>query len=280
MTSEIVSNNRTPVVAAARFILGGVSDLRVILVRPKAAENVGSAARAMKNFGAQSLYLVAPRCEVGARAYALASHAGDVLDRHTVCDSLADAVAGCKLVLGTTARPRQYDRRVYTPRQAANTLHAEGVALVFGPEDFGLSNDDLAHCQGYIQIPTGDYASLNLAQAVQLVVYEWFIARHTPEESGGAQGAVIAPDLADAAPREQLERMYDQLIDTLHTIGYTDPQREASAERLFRGIFDRAALSEREVAALRGLWSQTVWAAKQSPDTLRRKFGSERFGKD
>lgn len=246
----------------------------------------------MKNFGAESLYLVAPRCEVGARAYALASHAGDVLNRHTVCDSLADAVAGCKLVLGTTARPRQYDRRVYTPRQAANTLSpkkategaAEGVALVFGPEDFGLSNDDLAHCQGHIQIPTGDYASLNLAQAVQLIVYEWFIARHTPAESSGASGAVIAPDLApdlaDAAPREQLERMYDQLIDTLHTIGYTDPQREASAERLFRGIFDRAALSEREVAALRGLWSQTVWAAKQSPDTLRRKFGSERFGKD
>ncbi len=254
------------------------------------AENVGATARAMKNFGVTDLYLVAPRCEVGTRAYALASHAGDVLDRHVRGDTLAEAVAGCKLVLGTTARPRQYDQRVYTPRDAAATFPAAtfpdgGVALVFGPEDFGLSNDDLAHCQGYIQIPTSDYASLNLAQAVQVIVYEWFVTHQQGRSADEASSPLpttqpSAPDLADAAPRDRVERMYDQLIDTLHTIGYTDAQREASAQRLFRGIFDRAALSEREVAALRGLWSQTVWAAKQPPEVLREKLGDDVFGRD
>ena len=129
---------------------------------------------------------------------------------------------------------------------------------MFGPEDFGLSNEDLDHCQGYIRIPTSDYASLNLAQAVQLVAYEWFVVHR---KEGGQE----VKDLSELAPRESLEPMYAQLMDTLHLIGYTDAQREASARELFRGIFDRAELSEREVLALRGLWRQVTWAANNLP---------------
>ena len=210
----------------------------------------------MKNFGLDELYLVAPQREVGKRAFALASHAGDVLERAVHCDALFEAVSGCKLVLGTTARPRTNRQRVYSAREAAQTLPAEEVAVAFGPEDFGLSNEDLDHCQGYIQIPTSDYASLNLAQAVQLVAYEWFVAEQTPRQE---------VQLRDLAPREIMEPMYTQLLDTLHLIGYTDAQREASARELFRGIFDRAELSEREVLALRGLWRQVTWAAKHLP---------------
>ena len=234
--------------------------LRIILVRPKEPANVGAAARAMKNFGLAELYLVAPQRPINKRAYALASHAGDLLEGARTCDTLAEAVAGCKLVLGTTARPRAGGQRRYSARKAAQTFPTDGVAVVFGPEDFGLSNEDLDHCQGYIQIPTSDYASLNLAQAVQLVAYEWFVAGETSEEG--------AKDLRSLAPREVLEPMYGQLMETLHLIGYTDAQREASARTLFRAVFDRAELSEREVLALRGLWRQVAWAARNTPEVV------------
>lgn len=228
--------------------------LRTVLVRTKEPGNIGSSARALKNFDLTDLYLVAPQRPLNRQAFALASHAGDVLENARVCESIAEAVTGCTLVLGTTARPRASDALVYTPREAAETLPREGVAILFGPEDYGLSNEDLRHCQGYIQIPTADYASLNLAQAVQLVAYEWFVA------SGAWQGH--EPQERDRASRERLEGMYGHLLETLHTIGYTDAQREGSAESLFRSIFDRAELSEREVAALRGLWRQVLWASR------------------
>ncbi|WMT57438.1 RNA methyltransferase [Truepera radiovictrix] len=224
--------------------------LRIVLVRPKDPANVGAAARAMKNFGLGDLHLVAPQRPIGRRAYALASHAQDVLQRAVEHESVAEALKGCTLVLGTTARERR-EGRMYTPREAAQTLTPEGLAVLFGPEDFGLSNDDLKHCQGYIRIPTAAYASLNLAQAVQLVAYEWFV---TSQE----QPPPSPPE--ERAARELLEGMYDHLLKTLHLIGYTDAQRQGSAERLFRAIFDRADLSAREVAALRGLWRQVAWA--------------------
>ena len=234
-----------------------MSALRIVLVRPKDPANIGASARAMKNFGLAELYLVAPQRNLSRHAYALASHAEDVLDGATVCETVADALTGCALVLGTTARPRAAEARVYTPREAAETLPREGVAVLFGPEDYGLSNEDLRHCQGYIRIPTAQYASLNLAQAVQLVAYEWFVA---------AGGEDVAAARSAFAPRELLEGMYAHLLSTLHHIGYTDAQREASAETMFRGIFDRAGLSEREVAALRGLWRQVQWAARNKRD--------------
>ena len=218
---------------------------------------MGACARAMKNFGLSDLFLVAPQRQVGATARALASHAGDVLEEAVYCDTLEEAVTDLKLVLGTTARPRAAEGQVYTLREAATTFPAEGVGIMFGPEDFGLSNDDLAHCQGYIRIPTAAYASLNLAQAVGLVAYEWFAA-HAEETH--------SPDLTDLAPRDELEPFYTQLLSTLHLIGYTDAQRERSADRLFRSVFDRAGLSSREVLALRGLCRQIVWAVKNSDE--------------
>ena len=231
-----------------------MSALRIVLVRPKDPANIGASARAMKNFGLTELVLVAPQRGLSRHAYALASHAEDVLNAAVICQTVPEALTGCTLALGTTARPRAGEARVYTPRKAAETIPREGVAVLFGPEDYGLSNDDLRHCQGYIQIPTAAYASLNLAQAVQLVAYEWFIA--AAEERASRQRSV--------APRELLEGMYTQLLHTLHQIGYTDAQRQGSADTLFRSIFDRADLSEREVAALRGLWRQVLWAARNT----------------
>ena len=237
--------------------------LRIVLVRPKDPANIGSSARAMKNFGLNELYLASPQRPVNRHAYALASHAGDVLDSAVICETVAETLVGCTLVLGTTARPRDSEMRVYSPREAAETLPQGGIAILFGPEDYGLSNEDLRHCQGYIQIPTAEYASLNLAQAVQLVAYEWFVASHRETHRENRQETQTAA--REVASRERLEGMYAHLLGMLHTIGYTDAQREGSADAMFRAIFDRAELSEREVAALRGVWRQVLWAAANHP---------------
>ncbi len=231
--------------------------LRIILVNPKLPANIGSSARAMKNFGFHELYIVSSKHKLEAKAYALASHASDVLDNAVVCNTLKDALADCSFSLGTTARARKDDRGTYTARKAASNFcplsQKEKVALVFGREDWGLSNEDLDLCQGYIQIPTAEYASLNLAQAVQIVVYEWF--------STDNEVALTKPQFdSTLATREKVERMYAKLLKVLHLIKYTDKQREESAMRLMRRIFDKAQLNEREVSAIHGLWRQVKWA--------------------
>lgn len=237
-----------------------MATVRIVLVRPKAAENVGAAARAMKNFGLRELVLVAPRCRIDRSARALASHAGDVLDEARIVGDLDAALAGTRWAVGTSARPRASEAvREHAPDEGLATLPAEGGALVFGPEDHGLANDELDRCQALIRIPTAAYASINLAQAVNLLSYRWFVTRR-----GGAR-----PEKPpEAAERDQMERMYGQLVELWHLIGYTDPQREAATLRLFRGLLDRARPTRRELAALRGLISQAAWAAERDPQQL------------
>ncbi|MEX2542225.1 MAG: RNA methyltransferase [Trueperaceae bacterium] len=239
--------------------------LRIILVATKHSGNVGSVARAMKNFGLVDLVLVAPRCRLDRQAYALASHAADVLDRARIVGSAGEALAGRTRVLGTTARLRASPSfEVLAPRPAVAGLPVEGGAVMFGPEDTGLSNTELDLCQAAVRIPTADYASLNLAQAVNVIAYEWFVRsgpQLLPSSADGAQAV-------EAATREEIEPMISQLVDTLLHIGYTDALKAPSVEHMFRRMLDRAALSKREVAALRGLWSQARWAADQPPDAI------------
>ncbi len=233
---------------------------RIILVGSKNSANVGAAARAMKNFGFTDLYLASPRCTIDAQARALASHAGDVLDDAVITVGLAAALAGCTWAVGTTARGRASENNVVLDAEAGlRQLPAEGSALVFGPEDTGLSNADLDLCQAYITIPTADYASINLAQAVNILCYQWFQLQ---------QAGTEFQESAGLAARDQLEGMYGQLMATLHHIGYTDRLRAAGVEHMYRRLFDRARLTAHEVAALRGLWSQTRWAADQPPERV------------
>ncbi len=273
---------------------------RIVLVSTKDSANVGACARAMKNFGLGDLVLVAPRCTVDRRAHALASHASDVLEAARVVGTVEEAIADRRWVVGTSARLRGAGNfTVHTPRSVAAALQGGDSAVLFGPEDHGLDNDALNRCQAYVSIPTAPYASLNLAQAVVVVAYEWFQARTRPSaaagavdagrthEAGGgsapADGGRVLPSATDtgvvdagageAARRDQMERFYRQLLATFHHIGFTDPMRERSVDRLFRGIFDRVALSRREVAALRGLLSQVGWAADQPPERLPGRRG-------
>lgn len=234
--------------------------MRIVLVRPKNPENVGAAARAMKNFGHAELWLVAPRCRRDRRAYALASHAGDVLDAAREVDDLDAALAGTTWVLGTTARSRLDGFEIRAPRDGLGDLPDDGGALVFGPEDTGLERAELERCQGVLRIPTAAYASLNLAQAVNVVLYERFQQGAPPAGEGEAE--------EPPAPRETVEAMVAQLRGLLHRIGYTDAQRERAALHNFRRLFDRAALRPRDVDLLRGLLRQAAWAAEQPPERL------------
>ncbi|MEX2535588.1 MAG: RNA methyltransferase [Trueperaceae bacterium] len=237
---------------------------RIILVGTKHSGNLGSVARAMKNFGLDDLVLVAPRCKVDRQAYAMASHAGDVLDGARTVPDTAQALSGCTLVLGTTARDRASPSyEILTPRVAAARLPSQGGAIMFGPEDTGLSNTDLDRCQVAVRIPTAEYASLNLAQAVNVMAYEWFV-----RDAAGDEPLDSTQEEPRAAPREEFEPMIAQLMETLLYIGYTDELKAGSVEHMFRRLLDRASPTSREIAALRGLWSQTHWAANQPVEAL------------
>ena len=153
----------------------------------------------------------------------------------------------------------------FSPQGLIEFLPRAGGAIVFGPEDFGLSNEELDRCQALVSIPTAEYTSLNLAQAVGLMAYEWFRAYPI--------SGIDLPESRQLAPREDHEALYRHLLTVLHHIGYTDDMRERSADHLFRRVFDRAQLDSREVAALRGLCQQVIWAADQTPEQIpgRRK---------
>lgn len=234
--------------------------MRIILVRPQEPGNIGSAARVMKNFGLSELVLVAPQCELSKEAFYMATHAKDIVASAQVVAETREAVAGCTFVLGTSARERRseaYD--VFTPRDAARQLSREGLGIMFGPEAAGLSNEDLDYCQAFVKIPTSAFSSLNLAQAVNLIAYEFFVSQ--VDEGVSRQ----PPDLA---PREDLERLYEHFLEVALHIGYTDAQRLAQTEHMYRRIFDRARLTSREVTALHGLWRQVKWAAEYAPKAL------------
>jgi TrmH family RNA methyltransferase len=174
-----------------------------------------------------------------------------------VVASTAEAVAGCTLVLGTTARARRSEAyEIFTPRDAAQTFEREGLGLMFGPEATGLSNEDLDHCQALVRIPTSAFSSLNLAQAVNLIAYEFFVSQ---VDAGKSKQP---PDLAE---RGALERLYQHFLDAARHIGYADEANLRQTEHMYRRIVDRARLTEREVTALHGLWRQMVYAADHGP---------------
>lgn len=231
---------------------------RVILVRPKMSANIGSSARAMKNFAMTELYLVNPLRELNDDAYALAAHAKDVVGNAIFCSTLEDALADIPVALATTARSRRGEKPLYTARQAAEIYAGQKVALLFGAEDAGLSNEELETCQAIITIPTSHYASLNLAQAVQVVCYEFFLAQNTVTHPKTA--------MPERAARDQMERFYHELSQVLLRIDYSDPNREKAVMRLMRRIFDKAELTARELAALRGLVRQMNWAIQTKDD--------------
>jgi len=248
----------------------GLERVRVVLVRPQHAGNVGAAARAMKNMGLERLVLVAPQHWDPAQATTMAVHAADVLARLRRAESLAEAIADCGLVVGTSGRATATQLGALSPRTLAPEIVAASatndVALVFGPEDHGLSNDDLARCQRVVSIPTADaYGSLNLAQAVLVCAYELLLAAAA---DGGT--AAAAPTGAAAhggggtrtlAASERLELMYAKLETALRAIGFLHRDNATPMMRALRRTLGRAALDEQEAAVFLGLARQIAWVA-------------------
>ena len=232
--------------------------LAVVLVSPKTPGNMGAAARAMLNMGASDLRLVAPRGDhLSSEALAFAVHAQGVLRSAKVYPTLQTALADRDLSVGTTARHRadlpdpQHPARL-RPLVAA----AYAPALVFGPEESGLSNEDLELCALSVRVPTADYASLNLAQAVLLVCYE-FLQGQTGQAAGEGMPADASP--RRVATRFEMDGVYAHLRDTMLITGYSDELRLTHTLRLWRTWLDRARLSTPETRLLRGLLRQVRW---------------------
>jgi TrmH family RNA methyltransferase len=239
--------------------------MRIILVRPRGGANVGAVARAMKNMGLDDLVLVRPAVVRAFWSKAMAVHAEDVLSRARRCDSLAEAVADCGLVAGTTSRQGSYRRAAVAPRDAASHLIAAAtanrVALVFGPEDHGLSNEDLKLCQQLIMIPTApEYPSLNLAQAVMVCGYELFLAAQTT--------AVPTQELAQAA---RVEFMFERMQAAFLSIGFLHSDNPDHIMFALRRVLGRAQLEEQDVNIGLGLARQIEWFGRGGWRTMAEK---------
>ena len=237
-----------------------LATVRIVLVRARGAANVGAAARAMKNLGAVDLVLVCPRFPRLAAAERMAVHARDVVRGARIVADLGAAVADCRLVVGTTCRGGGYRTAAAEPMEVLAPLllgaAARGpVAIVFGPEDRGLTNDDLRHCQRLCTLDTdAEYPSLNLAQAVLLVCWEL--------RRAAGDGVRPAPG-ATAAPAAMVQQLYIHLHAALGAIGFLNPQNPEHIMFPLRRLLGRAAVTEHEVRILRGMARQRTWAAER-----------------
>ncbi|MDM7324875.1 MAG: RNA methyltransferase [Thermus sp.] len=233
--------------------------IRIVLVEPQEPMNVGAVARAMRNFGLSRLFLVNPSPRVGPpwarEAYWLAVHAEEVLDRAVAVESLREALEGVSFVVATTGRPREiYPAPVVTAREVPrHVISVRGeVALVFGRETFGLTNEELDWAHLIATIPTApEQPSLNLAQAVVVFAYELYLASLEEVQPTSRE------DLADVGT---LEGFFSDLGRYVLQVGFTDEHRYPYAMRRLRRIFHKARLSKGEVQLLRGLLHQSRYA--------------------
>jgi len=220
----------------------------------------------MKNMGLGDLAIVGGGRTRSFWARAMAVHAGEILREARRFSTLREAVADCSLVVGTTCRGGLYRSHSRSPRELASMIvagaHAQKPALVFGPEDHGLSNRELKHCQWLITIPAHpDYPSLNVAQAVMICLYEIFLAalKQAPVE--------VIP----RAPAESVERLFDRMRRALLKIGFLDSQNPDHILLALRWLLGRAGLEERDVRVLNGLFRQIEWYAEQGWSVVEEK---------
>lgn len=235
-------------------------NVRIVLVGPLYGGNVGSVCRAMANTGLSELVLVSPAATLDyneARMMAVA--AGDILEKRREVAVLEEAVGDCGLVMGTTVRPGLYRQHVRTPREWAPEILSSAsvgkVALVFGRETWGLTNEELAICTNLIQIPTSpDYPSLNLAQAVLICCYELFVASGTFE-----------PPMEKSTPcsTKTREHMFHMWEEMLREVGFMNDQKAGHMMLGVRRIFSRSPLTTDDVNILMGIARQTLWKARQ-----------------
>lgn len=244
-----------------------LANIRIVLTRTSHPGNIGAAARAMKTMGLSRLVLVDPAVFPNSQADAMASGAADLLTQARVCATLAEALADTTLALGVSARRRDIVSEVLTPPEASIRLLTEAqtgpVALVFGNETSGLSNEELSLCQGLVTIAANpEYSSLNLAAAVQVLSYEirqaWLAHASWPQ-----------PEL-DAATGDEMERFYRHLETALAELAFLNPGSPGKLMLKLRRLFARTRLAKEEVNILRGILT-AAQEAKQGTNGARNR---------
>ncbi len=242
--------------------------IRIVLVHTSHPGNIGGVARAMKNMGLGRLYLVQPKRFPDHEADWRAASAQDVLADAVVCESVEQAISDCHFVVGTSARGRRIPWPLQNPRQCAPQIAQAAdngeVAILFGREDRGLTNEELQQCHLHLNIPTSEaYSSLNLAMAVQIVAYE--LKMHEVGEGDPAEAQWDAP----FSTNEEVERFYQHLEQTLVDIEFLNPAAPRQLMTRLRRLYSRVRLDEMELNILRGIltetqkWVQRVKSSKE-----------------
>lgn len=243
-----------------------LASIRIVLIETTHPGNIGSTARAMKTMGLTSLYLVNPKLFPDYKAYELAAGADDILHNAQVVTNLDQALSGCQLILATSARPRGLSLPGLDPHSAAELIANKAddtqVAILFGPEHSGLTNEVLLKCHYHINIPSNpEYSSLNLAMSVQIMSYE-------------LRMKVLAPKIQvtlrsdDEASADEIEQFYEHLQNVFVQINFLKQDNPRKLMQRVRRLFNRVHLEKMEVSILRGMLSQVQksleWAAKKN----------------
>lgn len=227
-----------------------LDNIRIVLSHTSHPGNIGAAARAMKTMGLQALYLINPKSFPDPEAEARAAHAGDILQQAKVCSGLNEALADTVMTAAITARPRDLSHTSFDARHGAMELvqlaRQQPVALLFGPENSGLTTAEVNKCQIIIHIPANPhYSSLNLASAVQIMTYELRMAL--------PGNALPSPLKEELATYNELELLYAHIEQLMIASSFLDPQKPKLLMQRLRRLFARARLEKEEVQILRGI---------------------------
>ena len=228
------------------------SKIKIVLIETSHPGNIGSAARAMKTMGFSNLYLVDPKCEINEISYAMASHAGDILDNAQVANNLSEVLSNCNYIIGATARQRDIPIEILNPREIANKVNEDlydEIAILLGNEARGLTNEQLSLCSVGLHIPSNkEYTSLNLASSLQIILYEILF------KSENDASYINKINKEDIASNEKLLGLLNHMSKVLKDIDFIKDDRPMIVRKI-NHIFKKATLSEEEINILRGVLS-------------------------
>ncbi len=242
-----------------------LKNIAVVLNEPRYPENIGAAARCCKNMGIDRLVCVKPRLLDKEKMLKMATHeSAELIENLEVFDSLKECLEKFNMVIGTTARTGRQRRPTDTPRSIAKDIvrisQENKVALLFGSEKFGLTNDDLKLCHRLVTIPTAEFSSINLAQSVMILCYEIFVATSS-----------IKTPCPKIASVKELEGMYEHLKEACLAIGFINPENPDYWMNNIRRLFARIELRSKEVRVIRGFCRQILWAVNKGAKKQQNK---------
>ena len=242
-----------------------LDNIRIVMIRTWHPGNIGSALRAMKTMGLSRLTLVSPQHWPHPDAETMAAGAADLIDQVTVVDTLADAIADCSLVIGTSARNRSFSWPMLSPRDCGRQVVQEGtdnpVALVFGQETMGMTNEELQQCNYHVCIPGNpDYPVLNVASAVQILCYE---IRQSFDALMTSGTDTLDDEMATYPDARAMEQFYQHLEEALYDVNFIIRQHPGNAMTKLRRLFNRARPESEEMNMLRGILSRVCQMSKQ-----------------